>query len=49
MQFEIGRIYASYLSDLEQASEFFKIVIEKYPNAKIVSPRSAATATKCNL
>lgn len=35
MQFAIGKIYGAYLRDWQKAGEFFKLVIEKYPSAKI--------------
>jgi len=36
-QFQIGRIYQSYMHDYAKAEEAFKKVLEKYPNSKITS------------
>src|SRR3990172_1086439 len=37
MQFAIGRIYGAYLRDWQKAGEFFKLVLEKYPNTKVAN------------
>ena len=36
-QFQIGRIYLSYINDWEKAEEPFRKLVANYPNARILS------------